>query len=88
MILADDVDKVAPSPRTVATVARLYWRPEHKETLITTANRSKDAVAGRYADDEANLASLVSRMSYMREVLVEGGDYRPVLAEKRRGGRR
>ena len=86
VILADDVDKVAPSPRTIATVARgLYWRPEHKETLITTANRSNDAVAERYADDEANLASLVSRMSYMRSVLVEGGDYRPVLAERRRG---
>ena len=48
-----------------------------------TANRNKDDLARRYALDDPNLLSVISRLSYLREVLVTGPDYRPVDAKNR-----
>ena len=90
VILADDLDKVNPGERQSAVVNRLLKRPEHELTLLTTANRGKDDLARRYALDEANLLSVISRLSYLQEVLVTGPDYRPVDARSRdaQGGAR
>lgn len=83
VILADDLDKVAVSPRASASVNRLLKRPEHDLTLISTANRPKDALARRYGADEPNLLSVISRLSYVLEVEVTGPDYRPLDAARR-----
>lgn len=83
VILADDLDKVATSPRCCALVNRLLKRPEHELTLISTANRPKDALARRYGVDDPNLLSVISRLAYVREVEVTGPDYRPVDAARR-----
>lgn len=85
VIVADDLDKVMPGERQCAVVNRLLKRPEHELTLISTANRCKDDLARRYALDDPNLLSVISRLSYLKEVEVTGPDYRPVDARNREG---
>ncbi len=48
-ILADDLDKVTPSPRACAVVNRLLKRPEHELTLFSTATGTKTSWRGATA---------------------------------------